>query len=118
MALSLLSCLSRVSYLLYHALRLHFPQVSCLSLLVVVWSWVPGWLHRFDPVLVLKLHHLHLHLPLLVHEYWSFIPVDDPSGLFLALGLVLVMGVPLGMTSSPAFLSLAVVLASLSSSYR
>ena len=96
MALSWLSCLSRVSYLLYPALRLLFPQVSCHFLLVVVWSWVPGWLHRFDPVLILELLHLHLHLPLLVHEYRSFIPVDDPGGLFLALGLDLVLRVCLG----------------------
>ena len=55
MALFLLSCLSGVRRSLYHALRLQFPQVSCQSLLVAVWSCVPGWLHLCGPVLVLQL---------------------------------------------------------------
>lgn len=117
MALSLLSCLSGVRRSLYHALRLQFPHVSCQSLLVVVWSCVPGWLHLCGPVLVLQLPHLLLPLPLLVLEYWSCIPVDNPSGLFPALGLTLCYGCLSVMTSSPAFLSLAMVLTFLLSSY-
>ena len=83
----------------------------------MVWSLVPGWLHLVDPNLVLELLLLPLFLPLLVLEYWSCIPVDNPSGLFPALGLTLCYGCLSVMTSSPAFLSLAMVLTFLLSSY-
>ena len=80
---------------LHHTLDLELPQVSRLSLLVVIGYWVHGWLHKLEPVLVPELHLLNLHCSHSVHEDQFFIPVDDLSGLFLALGLDLVERGPL-----------------------
>ena len=93
LALFLLSCLSGVRRSLYHALCLQFPQVSCQSLLVVVWSCVPGWLHLCGPVLVLQLPQLLLPLtPLSLSTGRLYLLTDVPVVLVLVEVGLLVPG--------------------------